>query len=386
MTTLSPLAAAQLAHAVYGIRTTDDVMRGVTQQLGGGGATQMAKSWNLEGGTVAHGTSGNVITEQSGFGLVLKGQSGRFENETVVVTRGTQTTADWVSNATTGVSPGPFGLGVHTGFNRIYKSVIEQVLPQVPSRGVVHVVGHSLGGSLANLIAARLSSSGERSLRLYTFGSPRVGLPPFSGLLQQRIGSENMYRVYSIADPVPMVPIYPFVHAPVTKDGIRVGNTTGLLSIDAHLMPTSYLIHTKNNNSWAGLQAASQDIYNLRRIDDLLKMAGNHSPIPGSSSVLWMLGKALQAIVDFAILKIGIKVMVFATVADTIAQLLVHAARLGREIGSRIKWFIEKALAWAGKGVVKGVEVTAKFLAWVIKLMLAPIGSLAARALDRLRS
>lgn len=376
--------AARLAHAVYGIRTTDNILQGVTEQLGGGTTTQVGQSWDIAGGTVAHGVSGNVITERSGFGLVMSGQ-GQFAGETVVITRGTQTTADWVSNATTGVSPGPFGLGVHTGFNRIYKSVIDQVQPQVPARGTIHVVGHSLGGALANLIAAKLSSSGERAIQLYTFGSPRVGLPPFSGLLQKRIGTDNMYRVYSVADPVPMVPIYPFVHTPVTAGGIRVGNTTGLLSIDAHLMPTSYLIHTRNNNSWAGLKAASQDVYNLRKVDEMLALAGKHSSIPGSSMALWALGKALQAIINVAVTAIGIGVTTVATAVDMVAQLLVNAARLSREIGSRILSFIKTAMKWAGKTIVKGAEVTAKFLAWVIKLMLAPIASLAGRALDRLR-
>ncbi len=385
MATLSPLMAAQLAHAVYGIRTTDNVLQGVTEQLGGGTTNQMGQSWDIGGGSVSHGVSGNVITERSGFGLVMSGQ-GQFAGETVVITRGTQTTADWISNATTGVSPGPFGLGVHTGFNRIYKSVIEQIQPRVPERGTVHVVGHSLGGALANLIAARLSSSGERDLRLYTFGSPRVGLPPFSGVLQKRIGSDNMYRVFSIADPVPMVPIYPFVHTPVTAGGIRVGNTTGLLSIDAHLMPTSYLVHTRNNNSWTGLKAASKEVYNLRKVDELLALAGKNSSIPGSTWTLWALGKALQAIINIAVTTLGIGVTGVATAVDMVAQLLVNAARLSREIGSRILTFIKTAMKWAGKTVVKGAEVTAKFLSWVIQLMLSPIASLAGRALDRLRS
>lgn len=383
MTTLSPLMAAQLADAVYGIRTTDNIMEGVTKQSGGPTATSLNDSFNLAGGTVGHGTSGNVITSKSGFALVAKGKSNKFKGETVVMTRGTQTTADWVSNATTGVSPGPFGLGVHTGFNRIYKSVIDQILPEVPTSGTVHVVGHSLGGALANLIAARLSGVGEREIKLYTFGSPRVGLPPFSLQLQHRIGRENIHRVYSVADPVPMVPIYPFIHTPYSEDGIRVGSSAGLVSIDAHLMPTSYLIHTARLNSWAGLKSASRDIVNFRNIDEVLTMAGQQTSIPGGSWVLWALGKALQFILDIAITRLGISVMVYATVIDTVAQILVQAARLSAELGSKIMWFMEVAFKWAGKTVYQGAKLTAEFLGWALKLLLTPIGLLAARALYR---
>lgn len=387
MTNLTPELAAQLADAVYGIRLTDNVIEGVANRIGGTKTRALADLVDLEGADVAHGTAGNVITARTGFGLVMRGHGGSAANSTVVVARGTHFSSmtDWLTNATTGYAVGPTGLGVHAGFNRTFKSMSKDIFPKLPDTGTVHVVGHSLGGALANLIAAKLSG-GAHNVKLYTFGSPRVGLAPFSAQLQSRLKPENIHRVYAVADPVPMVPIYPFAHAPLSQAGIRVGNSTGLISVGAHSMQDNYIKLMQANNSWAGLRTAGREVQNYRRVDEWLELAGKRSSIPGSTWTLWALGKALQALVDFAILNIGITVMVAATAIDTIAQLLVHAARLARDVSRKIMRFIELAMKWAGKTVVRGAEVTAQFLAWVIRLMLAPIGSLAARALERLLS
>lgn len=87
----------------------------------------------------------------------------------------------------------------------------------------VHCVGHSLGGAVATLVADWVKANRPGTTPyLYTFGCPRVGSEGFARSLTQNIGTENIYRVFHGCDPVPMVPIWPFVHAPLP------GNTYGL--------------------------------------------------------------------------------------------------------------------------------------------------------------
>ncbi|MBL4845162.1 MAG: lipase family protein [Planctomycetes bacterium] len=71
---------------------------------------------------------------------------------------------------------GLIGGQVHGGFKAAFDSIwpdVEQYLKTAPSD--VWFTGHSLGGAVATLAAARHGSSA----RLYTYGSPRVGTPAF---------------------------------------------------------------------------------------------------------------------------------------------------------------------------------------------------------------
>lgn len=382
MPTLSPTMAGWLAEAVYGIRTTDNIQRGVTDRVGAAART-IARDWNLGGGQVFSGISGGVIGAQSGFAMILPGAGG----ETVVAARGTQTTADWLSNAHAGIAAGPFGLGVHAGFDRIYRSFAEGLIAAVPPTGTVHVVGHSLGGALANLVAAALARSDQRQVKLYTFGAPRVCLPPSAAMLQQRLRADNIYRVYNIADPVPMVPPYPYLHCPLTRDGFRVGTTGAGISVGAHNMQRSYIPLVDRAGSWAGLRNGSNDIVNLRNIDEALAFAGQHTQIPGGAIGLWALGKALRLILNAATTALGVAYVAVATVADVIAQMLVQAARMVAYLGRAIWAFVRLVRRWAGQ-VRATVEeraeaMTAAFLRWVLNLILSPLTATAMIAIDR---
>src|SRR5699024_9322989 len=112
----------------------------------------------------------------SGFGYIAAGK-GAHAGEVLVATRGTATRYDWLSNLNVAMQAGPGGTLVHAGFNEVWKSFAADVSAFLRGRNpsVVHCVGHSLGGALATLTADACSSAGIGELRLYTFGSPRVG-------------------------------------------------------------------------------------------------------------------------------------------------------------------------------------------------------------------
>ncbi len=101
---------------------------------------------------------------------------------------------------------------IHRGFGAAELIVAEQVLAwlraNAPAAGIIHVTGHSLGGALATLFAARLKADAElgpRLATLHTFGCPRVGDQLFTRALDRELG-ECVVRVVHGADPVPMVP------------------------------------------------------------------------------------------------------------------------------------------------------------------------------------
>ena len=70
---------------------------------------------------------------------------------------------------------------------------------------------HSLGGALATLGANWIKAQYKVPVKLYTFGSPRVGHNPFA--IQSETSLNGIYRAVHRSDPVPMVPVWPFVHA-----------------------------------------------------------------------------------------------------------------------------------------------------------------------------
>jgi hypothetical protein len=110
---------------------------------------------------------------------------------------------NWVgTNAQTNLRPdkllGP-GIEVHDGFatalDAVYKGLAAEIVRQGGfKQKKVFVTGHSLGGALATLCAARMQKDGTGSAAVYTFGSPRVGNDKFQAafrLAHQRWVNQN---------------------------------------------------------------------------------------------------------------------------------------------------------------------------------------------------
>jgi triacylglycerol lipase len=117
--------------------------------------------------------------------------------EKIILTfRGTDTLKDWLGNFDIDLVGGPLGGKVHEGFARslslIWKDIqmtldVLQPRPVATKADLVQgiqrevkapslwITGHSLGGALATLTAARLREKDQSVHGLYTFGSPRVG-------------------------------------------------------------------------------------------------------------------------------------------------------------------------------------------------------------------
>lgn len=103
-----------------------------------------------------------------------------------VIFRGTESIIDWVYDVTL-CKIRVEGLGdVHRGFNQLLTgpnlyavlAAVDELTETYPTYDV-YMTGHSLGGALATLCAAKCAKrthwEHERQIRVVTFGSPRVG-------------------------------------------------------------------------------------------------------------------------------------------------------------------------------------------------------------------
>lgn len=126
-----------------------------------------------------------------------------------LVFRGTESTKpiDWMRDAEFKPVAGVFGTQVHSGFRRALDEVWDDILPHVSDddRSLV-ITGHSLGGGLTTLAAARLVADGHKVDAVYTYGSPRTGLKDFATAYTAALGSTT-YRVINHIDIVTRVPL-----------------------------------------------------------------------------------------------------------------------------------------------------------------------------------
>ncbi|MEO6598210.1 MAG: lipase family protein [Planctomycetota bacterium] len=115
----------------------------------------------------------------------------------VLVFRGTADLRDCLTNLRVAPVEWPYGGRVHEGFARGLAKVwdeVESALDQL--RLPTFVTGHSLGGALATLAAAR-----REFVAAYTFGAPRVGDAAFWQTLRC-----PLHRVVNDRDVVPTLP------------------------------------------------------------------------------------------------------------------------------------------------------------------------------------
>ena len=153
-------------------------------------------------------------------------------------------------------------------------------------------------------------------------------------------------------------------------------------AVEQHVMSTGYIPKVQGR-SWSALKAAAPSVHNLRRVDYWLGKAAEATSIPGGSWGLWALGKALQALIDFALGAVGVVLFAGATMIDMLVMLIQKAWTLQAEISSRIISLLSSVLKWCGRKVlVPGISITAAFLRYVLELLMRPLISMAQRAFD----
>jgi hypothetical protein len=387
MTQLSPSLAAAAASGVYGLRTTDLAgMRARGRSLGIEGDFDVTSNEPISGRA---GLA--MFRTTSGFGYLARGRSGSaYEGDLLLVTRGTHATSvhDWLTNLTIAMEVGPGGALVHAGFNRLRNTMIREVNRSIEDAGLfrhIHIVGHSLGGALATLNGADLVARGYRNVSIYTFGAPRVGNYAFVSWLENRIGGENIRRVFHPADPVPMIPLFPFFHAPRGSAFALPNADNGIINPSYHGMEDNYVPGTRDL-TWAQLSVVGHEPDSGIRLQAWLAAGGHtNGMLMGSARLLGLIGDALAWILRRSLQVIaGSVVTVGATALDRIASVLAAGAEASIELSTYIMTLIRAIFRFLGRTIVAGMNLTRAFLQYVLELLFRTIANTVSIALARL--
>ena len=254
---LSPKEAAQLAQSIYAIEpsTQLDLIDDLNDKFNG--------KFLFNSQSAFKGRTGlPIISTKSSFGIIGISQHS-FPKSAVISTRGTAQLTDWITDANCGLSfrNSRCNKAVHAGFNHTFNSMVSQISEVIDREkpAVVHCVGHSLGGALATLIAEWLAAeTSVCSVNLYTFGSPRVGLTPFAQNLSAMGKIDNIFRATNAGDPVPLVPVWPFVHTPDNGTDYRVLSGFSINPLK-HLI-NNYVEGIGGINDWSQIKRVSNYI------------------------------------------------------------------------------------------------------------------------------
>ncbi len=366
--------------------------RVVHNQVTGSGGQSIANT-KLNNGKVLNsfsGSSGSNLAgrTESGFGYILKFvRAGK--THLVFATRGTRPEMGYPDLLT----DFNFGLGrympnvgpVHAGFYDVYKTLIPAIKAaknELDSADVIHCVGHSLGGAVANLVAIHLSKSYKGKLRLYTFGAPRVGLrtQQYHKRIANLLGEKNIYRVSHNFDLIPMIPVAPFIHVhPDVKDknNFFIGSPFDKIGLDNH--DTNEYIKSVGDKSWSGLYTdkleqgyLDKQYFNSWRTSDawFKRQLGNAMNVSMS-----IMQRILQGLID----TIGRGLTGVATILD----LFAIALRESYEVVKVGKSYLQKFLSDCVSMFNMGAKVTKTVLKKLLAKLTTELSIMAKQAFKR---
>lgn len=387
MATLTPKLAVQLASAAYDIKAPGS--SGI--YYFGKSAPDIDKSFqfDMSKGPI-QGISGSILARMlkrsTGFAAVGKGK-GQYDGDHVIAIRGTASLSDGITDAHIGLTGGDNNSLIHAGFNKTFQSMkpaLEETLTPMLARsstGTVHCVGHSLGGALAHITADWVKRRYKNKVFLYTFGAPRVGLDGFA--LKTSNNIDRIFRCTHAADPVPMVPLWPFVHAPYQGEEVLLAPGQGI-SFAAHKMAmeaTPGYLNTANSNSWRSLQTKST----LNHAAVRFKYENRHQASFSSywaekisSGLITLLKDAgyYTAVMAQAAIGTGL------TFYDMLARTLEAVAKASTKLAEQTKGLLGHMLVFARQAVTTVAELSFKFIRWVFDVTLGALYRTAREAIN----
>ncbi|HUB25648.1 MAG TPA: lipase family protein [Tepidisphaeraceae bacterium] len=214
----------QIVNAAYAIQPDDIVNRAGSMIPVGGINFTVATS--IYANDLATDMDPNGGNQRVSIGLILQSPAG----DVVIAIRGTVGIMEWIHDAQFLWVPCPFlpGAGnTDDGFTAMYESFeintaagspnVVDALPTLPFAQPVKsltICGHSLGASLATLLALDVAShcaAPFNSPAVYTYASPRVGDATFAAMYNHVVPNTN--RIANRIDLVPNLPPAPmYVH------------------------------------------------------------------------------------------------------------------------------------------------------------------------------
>lgn len=374
MKLLTPALAAEIADNAYYAQHSSEAA------LSAAVSPRVRQAFSISGERLT-GTAGTVFERlfrhQAGFGFIGQGrESGGYQGHYLLAIRGTAAKREVLTDLHFGLNSSSNHKKVHAGFNRVFSSQQDQLaafFDKAPP-GPVHCVGHSLGGALANLAANWLKTRYAVPVALYTFGAPRVGLSDFASASESRI--ESIHRCTHHADPVPMVPVWPFIHAGAdycldrSKGFKPSAHKMGYYSINAaaykdyrQMAGQRVSVAAPTRLDYARRHEVSFTYYWAERITQalitLLKDAGQYTTIAASVGMCSTL-----------------------TFYDLLARSLETIANLSTRYAEQQRGLLGAMLVFAGKPTVKVTELTYTFIRSVLDLMIKALMRVVRTALD----
>lgn len=174
-------------------------------------------AWNIEGRQETpdsvHFFDDSMLGYYFGKGTQTQGFLTHSDEVLIVSIRGTQERKDFITDAKAPqvtIQNYNYKAKAHLGFHGAYAAIrpfIESYLDRFHTDQKIIVVGHSLGGAIATLVAewirqqTKYTGNNNNKVVLYTYGSPRVGDESF--LIHSQI---KHYRMVAENDPIPSVP------------------------------------------------------------------------------------------------------------------------------------------------------------------------------------
>ncbi|MEO1070167.1 MAG: lipase family protein, partial [Cyanobacteria bacterium J06638_6] len=165
------------------------------------------------------------------------------DDDSILVFRGTQRTAEWIGNIYAVQQPyldpatGETLGNIHAGFRRIADSIINPLavdaVKQINPTKPCYVSGHSLGAALATVLAMDIAVAVpelQPQLQVYVYASPRVGDPEFARSYAERL--PNSFRITNLADPIPTMP-----PTKLRAEFVHVGEEWAFISQAGDILP-----------------------------------------------------------------------------------------------------------------------------------------------------
>lgn len=135
--------------------------------------------------------------------LVPSWMVANFPDATVIAFAGTTEAGQWLSYATElgVVACADVGGMAYRPFETWANEIADRLASQVPATGPMAFVGHSLGGVMAHLVAAKIAVRQTRLVSVYTSGCPLLGDDEFT-----RLARPVAHNVIVASDVIPMLP------------------------------------------------------------------------------------------------------------------------------------------------------------------------------------
>ncbi|MGI1678926.1 MAG: lipase family protein [Cellvibrionaceae bacterium] len=373
--------AASLAYEVYGVQDAFELNAFLLRP-------EFSEDSNSKTSLKASVGSRLVNTKDS-FAVCARG-AGAFKNDVFLMFRGTTLShygADVITDLRVGLNVSATGSLVHSGFNQVFNSLSDALAIFLTSQtGVqtVHCIGHSLGGAVASLTADWIKTKFGTSTKLYTFGAPRVGfgIGGFAQSLTTKLDAENIHRVYHSTDPVPMVPLFPFSHAPTSGRAFYLTYGGLVVNPSAHKMQN--YIASIGGNGWEALYRPNPTRHSIESIKAWLQ---SNTPESSHSSTAWeKLNYALAYVLQLSFAKTQAAIVGGFTIADQLAMILQKGAEVGGEMAKWVYLLIRRMMRIVGMAIVDTAEeLTATLIRLVLNRIMQKIAQEVKKAVDFLR-